>query len=252
MNQPSRKAQATFRQVSVMTAFASALVLLTATGCAPRSLTNADKASGVFSMNTTRNSDVAEAQNPAALCDYMKKNGYYVNNAMGAGSAVAYSASYETDGKADSSAEAGQASGTIVQSGGRLKFSQGENTTMQLLLCPGSNGNIGMGGECQWVFDGKDGFVQLLLDVACNTRAREKGQFHPGYHTFKVANVDFTASTAGKTFNQKDVLEISMSGSSSTTEIYIAKGKGPVAVEFRGTDMPAGTSKVYMDPNGGK
>lgn len=240
------------REIMALLAVVAALATAATTaGCAPKAGSDSGATSGVFSMNISRSTAVAEAGNPAALCDYMKKNGYYVTDGMGPGSAVAYSASYETDDKGGSGAEAGQAAGQIVSSGGRMKFSQSENTTTQLLLCPGSSGDWAQGGECQWVFDGKDGYTQLLLDVACNTRAREKGQLHPGYNSFKVTSVDFTAETAGRSFSHSDVLEVAMAGSDSTAEIYIAKGKGPVAVEFRGTDMPAGTAKVYMDPKGG-
>ena len=231
------------------------MILISAVAAAMSSCTPKKKtpASQVLSMNVSGRQVKSELSNPAALMAFMKQNGYYSTAIAAPGVRLFYSTSYETDQKSASSAEAGQANGVLQQGQGGLFFSQAENVTTQALVPPGAGSRFG-DGMSRWKFDGKDGYAQLLLDVATNQRARRPGGLHTGYQQMEVALVSFSGGTAGGQVQYSDTLEVSLTGGQSKTEMYFAKGLGGVAVEFREDYMPAGTMKVYLQgtaPSGG-
>lgn len=223
------------------------LAPILSTGCISRNTT--PDTSGAFQMSFN-NSQAVSAASGDDLLAYLKSNGFYSTSAVGAGAKVYYSTSYETDDKGSSSAEAGQAYGALENRNGALMFKQQDMVTTQLLLCPGSSGGMSGDGTCQWRFDGPAGYLQLMYDVATAKASSVSASIHPGYKNMKVSRGAMNGGTAGGSVSYPDVVEVSLSGGESNTEIYFAKGVGPVAVEFRETTMPAGTAKVYIQSSG--
>ena len=200
--------------------------------------------SQVLSMTFNGRSDL-NLSSSVDIMTYLKENGFYAFESAKPGTQIYYSTSYETDDKQSSAAEAGQESGTLGNRNGASMFEHGENNTTQLLLCPGWSGGMNGSGSCLWRFDGPLGYLQLIYDVATASASTRANGIHPGYQAIKVSRGEMTGGTAGGSVSYPDVVEVSLTGGETATDLYFAKGIGPVAVESRGNEMPAGTYKFY-------
>jgi hypothetical protein len=192
----------------------------------------------------------AKLSTPDELCKYIDENKFYDRSFSMVGKEVAFSTSYGVDTKESSTAEAGQAFGTVNSDG---YFEQKDFVTTQLLVCPGAFNGL-YSGKCAWNIQD---YAKLAYEVVCN-KARTYGspmKFHPGFNGQTVKTIsNFKASTAGKTYNVGNaaVLMVELLGPSTGTSamIYFAKGIGFIASEFREKDAPDGTAKVYAGKPG--
>lgn len=223
------------------------IVALTLGSCVQKQTTS-DSSELLRSSDSLIEDLSAEAGTSDALCKYLSAGGYYRGNTLPAGTKVAMSMSYKTDSQDSNSAEAGQKEGEVTADGFLM---QGNFSTGQLALCPGAIGGMGR-NKCLWKINGDDGYLELARRVACNTAATygSRGALHPGYQKMQASKVSFRASTAGRSFQHDDTVKVALSGGSSSTLLYFAKGQGLVGMEFRETAMPSGTAKLYFGAGG--
>jgi hypothetical protein len=179
----------------------------------------------------------------ASLRSYVVQEGYV--GSLSGNERVYYSASYgDGQGSAD---EAGQAYGHLVAEAGRngrqrFMFVQDEMVTTQALFPPGLGG---FEGKSRWDV-GR--FVELAQSVALG-----EGRNGPDYPNMRAEKVSVQGGTAGGSVGYDDAIKVSLSGAwgggKTNTIIIFAKGLGPRIIEFRETNMPSGTAKVYIDSN---
>jgi hypothetical protein len=182
------------------------------------------------------------APTSAAICKWIKDNGYFPSNSYKPGTKVLYSLSYNI---VDNSK--GQAYGVIGNDG---NFVQQGLTTMQMALCPGANGRS-MQGKCNWQFNGQNGYAQLAMDTVCSRRSRSGAAIHPGYSKISANYLkSYTASTAGKTFRGGESVEVLLTSRFTNTQIVFQKNFGLVAVVYKESSAPSGTSEVFIDASG--
>lgn len=192
--------------------------------------------STIYEMSESAKAPIAEITDFKSAETYALANGYYdgqfCKSYLKGGEKVWFSASYNFG-------EAGQAYGNLEQDGGKLFFVQQGNPTNQMMIGPGV---AGFTGKSLWEFNR---YFRTVCSIAFG-----KGRA-PDYDSIKAEKVSMTGGTAGGNVSYNDALKLSLHKSSNggkTDVIMIfVKGLGPRVVEFRETNMPSGTSKVYID-----
>jgi hypothetical protein len=180
-------------------------------------------------------------QTVSELRSYAAQKDYYYSVNLKEGMRVLYSASYGVGG------EAGQAHGTIVQKDGKFWFKQKGNPTGQLLLPPGMTFNSSADHSLWDIGE----YLELVNRVAFSDPNQVSKTANDVYGRPDAATVDFEGGTAGSTVTYTDALEVVFkkqvaSRSDSEWKVYYARGIGPVALEFRENQTPAGTFKLYI------
>jgi hypothetical protein len=192
--------------------------------------------STTYEMSESSKAAISEITDFKSAEAYALANGYYdgqfCKTYLKGGEKVWFSASYDFG-------EAGQAYGNLEQDGSKLFFVQQGNPTNQMMVGPGVGGFT---GKSLWEFNR---YFKTVCSIAFG-----KGR-SPDYDSIRAEMVSMTGGTAGGNVNYSDALKLSLHRSSNggkTDVIMIfVKGLGPRVVEFRETNMPAGTSKVYID-----
>jgi hypothetical protein len=174
------------------------------------------------------------------LTDYATHGNYYLSVNLHAGMAVSFSASYGIGN------EAAQASGTIVQKNGKFWYQQDTNPGVNLLLPPGLASNSS-DGTSLWDIGAYMALINRVTFSQPNAASLSTSNVYDGLQGYLV---DFQGGTAGNTVSYTDAMEIDMNktvtGGTSTFQVYYAKGIGPVALQFEETAEPSGTFEFYL------
>lgn len=193
--------------------------------------------SSVYEMSESATVPVSEITDFRSAETYALANGYYdgkfCKSYLSGGEKVWFSASYDFG-------EAGQAAGVLEKDGDKVFFNQQGNTTTQMMVGPGVGAFT---GRSLWEFNR---YFKMVCSIAFG-----KGRNGPDYTSIKAEKVSMTGGTAGGSVSYQDALKLSLqkttNGGKSDVVMIFVKGLGPRVVEFRETNMPAGTSKVYID-----
>lgn len=193
--------------------------------------------SRVYEMSESGNQALSDVSDFASAERYALQNGYYdgsfCSSYLKGGEKVYFSASYD-DG------EAGQAYGHLEADGGKFWFNQEGMPTSQAMFAPGLGA---FEGRSLWEFKR---YFHTICSVAFG-----KGRSGPDYTSIKAEKISMTGGTAGGEVAYQDALKLSLGktsdGGKTDVVMVFVKGLGPRVVEFRETNMPAGTAKVYID-----
>lgn len=217
------------------------LALVSPVACSPSDLDGSSSGSQLFELTTSNVQPITGLTDWSSLASYAQTNGYYdarqPSATLQGGEKVYFSASYN-DG------EAGQAHGSIARTAGRggkdrFTYVQEGNPTTQAMLPPGLGQFT---GQSLW---NMGRFVETMASVALG-----RGVGGPDYPNVKAETVSLEGGTAGGHVAYTQALKVTLSGSwsggQSEAIIIFVKGLGPRIMEFRETNMPSGTTKVYI------
>lgn len=220
-----------------------AAAALATTACGPGVM--GKKSSGndgaeVYEMTESSSLALSEVSDAKTAETYALQNGYYdgqfCKTYLKGGEGVWFSASYDQG-------EAGQAYGALEKDGDKLFFNQHGMSTGQAMFAPGLGA---WEGKSLWEFNR---YFKTICSVAFG-----KGRAGNEYDSVKAEKVSIEGGTAGGSVAYQDALKLSLgkrtSGGRTDVVMIFAKGLGPRVVEFRETNMPAGTSKVYIGQAG--
>ena len=225
--------------IKIQTMMAIGFVLPPLTAC-NKPAAPAAGASQIYEMSESDHTALIDVTDFASAENYALKNGYYdgnfCNSYLRGGEKVYFSASYDQG-------EAGQAFGHLEADGDKIFFNQDGMPTTQAMFAPGLGD---FEGRSLWEFKR---YFKTICSVAFG-----KGRLGPDYASIKAEKIAMTGGTAGGEVSYQDALKLSLgksTGGGKTDVIMIfVKGLGPRVVEFRETNEPAGTAKVYIGEQG--
>ncbi len=217
-----------------------ATLSVTTAACSPGVLKSKDSGAQLYEMTESGTTSLAEVTDFKSAETYALANGYYdgqfCKSYLKGGEGVWFSASYEMG-------EAGQAYGALEKDGDKLFFNQAGMTTGQAMFAPGLGD---FEGKSLWEFNR---YFKTVCSVAFG-----KGRGGADYASIKAEKVSIEGGTAGGTVAYQDALKLSLAkstdGGHTDVVMIFVKNLGPRVVEFRETNMPAGTSKVYIGQPG--